>query len=327
MLTIVPQEAPANAVFPSPELYKLALVAVPTYRRPKMLEACLASLLGQDIPENTIMHIVVIDNDPLGSGFNPYVKATQDSGVMTSYLMEKTRGLAAVRNRALDFAQEKQADYLCFIDDDETAQGDWLSCLVRLFPEEGMVQGKRTMLWDLVPESDRPKKKISKHELGDYLDRAATHNLRISSALIQSGLRFDPAFSLSGGEDDDYTMRAVRNGYKIRYNPLAITWEFAQPEKSTLEYRLRFAHSAAVNKLRIKAKFKPVSKFQYSLSSLLVQASGYARQALSWLMWPIDRQRAGKIMERGKLKVAIGKGRWDGVRGAVPKLYLVTTGE
>ena len=90
-------------------------VCVATYRRPAGLARLLESLQRQKLPDGVSVEIWVVDNDPDSPAIAP-------PGV--GWLREPRRNIAHARNRAL---LEARGEWLAFIDDDETADEDWLS--------------------------------------------------------------------------------------------------------------------------------------------------------------------------------------------------------
>jgi succinoglycan biosynthesis protein ExoM len=103
----------------------LVAVTVPTFHRPAQLARLLAVVGAQAASTPGIRTtIIVVDNDPAGSAAG----AAHAAGAL--HVIEPARGLAAVRNAALDAATAAGADALVFIDDDEIPDDGWLAALV-----------------------------------------------------------------------------------------------------------------------------------------------------------------------------------------------------
>src|SRR5687767_2387873 len=93
-------------------------IVIPTYRRPELLAATLASCLAQQGIENERVEIVVVDNDAAQSA-RATVDATSDSGgIAVRYVPEPRPGISHARNTGVAHANGR---YLAFIDDDEEA--------------------------------------------------------------------------------------------------------------------------------------------------------------------------------------------------------------
>lgn len=194
-------------------------VLIATFRRPDGLRALLESLDRQALagsggsPLATI-RLIVIDNDqeaPLDAqGIDP----SRWTRLPLTYAVEPTRGVAAVRNRALGLVPP-DVDWVAFVDDDEVASPGWIAALLATAQRHGAlaVQGP------VEPAYAKPPPRWVEHcglfRLGPYRDGeplpfAATNNSLVSKRAIDAlGLRFDMRFNLSGGEDQDFFSRLL----------------------------------------------------------------------------------------------------------------------
>lgn len=111
-------------------------VIVCTYRRPELLDLCLASLVGQATSAGR-HEILVVDNAPQLDA-RPVVErwqsAFRDRGVALRHVVEARTGVAFARNRGL---AEATAPLIAFIDDDERACPGWLEALTAPFATFG----------------------------------------------------------------------------------------------------------------------------------------------------------------------------------------------
>lgn len=126
---------PAPTPPPEPDLPAVSAV-VCTRERPDGLRAALGSLLAQTHPD---LEILVVDNAPATTATAEVVAAAADPRVR--YVREDVPGLSAARNRAL---REVRRPVVAWLDDDETADPDWLVELARAFrdhPEVSAVSG------------------------------------------------------------------------------------------------------------------------------------------------------------------------------------------
>lgn len=195
------------------------VLAVPTFRRNDQLTALLPALVGQADSAAADVGIVVVDNDP-DSGARSVVN-TWAGASRIRYVHEPRPGLAAVRNRLLDEAEG--ADAVVFIDDDELPGPDWLLQLLDAWTRYrcAAVVGPVRSIFDVEPEPwitatgvfDRQRR-----ETGTSLRGGASNNLLLDlNWLRTAGLRFDPAFGASGGEDTMLTHAIVAAGGMIRW--------------------------------------------------------------------------------------------------------------
>jgi glycosyltransferase involved in cell wall biosynthesis len=99
-------------------------VIIPTYNRKDLLRETLDSLAQQTFPENNFEVIVVDDGST--DGTNGAVAAGFPFPVR--YFSQSNQGDASARNFG---AQQSQAEFLVFLDDDILLEPDYLSCLLR----------------------------------------------------------------------------------------------------------------------------------------------------------------------------------------------------
>jgi glycosyltransferase involved in cell wall biosynthesis len=198
----------------APEAPVKVAVCVATYRRPEGLKALIASLNALEAPYEALVSVILVDNDaaaPIGP---------PPSRWPLTYLVEAERGLSAARNRALD-ATPPETDFVAFVDDDERVSPGWLRAMLATQRRTGAeaVQGP------VEPEYGAPAPRwIVESDLfrmgpfaeGAPIGYAATNNSLVSWRFVAAhGLRFDPAFSRSGGEDHDFFHRLQALGGRI----------------------------------------------------------------------------------------------------------------
>src|SRR4051795_12790991 len=90
-------------------------IAVLPFRRPSELQRLVPLLFEQIQASGLPFDVLVVDNDPDASA-QPVLEELGRPGLR--WVSEKTPGIAAARNRALD--ESLDHDLLVFIDDDET---------------------------------------------------------------------------------------------------------------------------------------------------------------------------------------------------------------
>lgn len=209
-------------------------VCVCTYKRPKMLADCLRSLAALHIPAGIDARFVVIDNDAAHSGHGVIAELGTTRPWHLYYLPEPRRGIASARNAALALSMKIGADWLVFIDDDETAAPDWLQRLFeaqRCFDAD-VVHGHVDFIYpEPLPRWAFPKK--PKPYWSVSAKTAFTHNVLFRAELVSNGLRFDESYGLSGGEDNHFFSRARKAGALIVHTPRAIVFETLPASKLT----------------------------------------------------------------------------------------------
>lgn len=220
------------------------VVAIPTFHRPEPLAALLRAVAEQ--AREVGAEVLVIDNDPAASA--------RESAAATGarYVAEPARGLAAVRNRALDEAAQAQA--LVFIDDDELPADDWLRTLVQRWRHSGAaaVSGRVETRF---PDgwSDRWIEQGGFFRRVRFADGAKQHSAPTNNLLLdleivrRHGVRFDPAFGLSGGEDIHFTRQLVAHGETIVSAPDALVFDVVDPARLTKQWVLRRAYRVGIS--------------------------------------------------------------------------------
>lgn len=220
-------------------------IAMLTYRRNDYLAQVIPELLAQadDVCDaQTTVGVLIVDNDPQ-AGARSVVEAARaalagqqpetaeppgaaDSGAMavTSrlvYVHEPEPGIVAGRNRAL--SQAHGSDALIFIDDDEIPSPGWLKALVSTWRAQGCaaVTGPTPPTFEVDPSVwVAASGAFDSWEAADgaQVRSADTGNLLLDLAVVEDlGLRFDPRYGLTGGEDSLFTRQLTRAGGVIRF--------------------------------------------------------------------------------------------------------------
>lgn len=215
-------------------------VVVLTFRRPAELVRALPAIvrqvedLGADAALGVQASIVVVDNDALASARGA---VTSLGSSMVDYVVEPEPGIAAARNRGLDYAAG--TDLLVYIDDDESPREGWLRSLVqtwRKFPATA-VMGRVISVFDgeLEPWI----------EAGDFFWRptmpsgtevqiVAAGNLLLDLRQVRAfGLRFDNRFGLTGGEDTLFSRQLLAAGGRMVWCNESEATDFVPPERVT----------------------------------------------------------------------------------------------
>lgn len=259
----------------------LVTVAVLTYLRPDDLAAVLPLVLEQarDVESAAVaglshrVQVLVVDNDPAGSAA---ALVGRVSAVL--YRHESRPGIAHARNRALDEAAA--ADLLVFLDDDERPRAGWLRALLRTRSETGaaVVAGRVISEFDVQPDpwvlagGFFRRRSVA---TGSPITLAATNNLLLELSVVRdTGVRFDPRFGLTGGEDTLFTRTLHARGAKMVWCDEAVVTDVVPAERVTRRAVLRRAMSMGTKLTRTELEFAvgPVARF-------LVRARGAGRGA------------------------------------------------
>lgn len=220
-------------------------IAMLTYRRNDYLAQVIPELLAQadDVCDaQTTASVLIVDNDPQAGAravveaaraalageqsqaTEPSRAADSDVAAATSrlvYVHEPEPGIVAGRNRAL--SQAHGSDALIFIDDDEIPSPGWLKALVSTWRAQGCaaVTGPTPPTFEVDPSVwVTASGAFDSWEAADgsQVRSADTGNLLLDLAVVEDlGLRFDPRYGLTGGEDSLFTRQLTRAGGVIRF--------------------------------------------------------------------------------------------------------------
>jgi GT2 family glycosyltransferase len=206
-----------SAVSPFMPLFS---IIVPTWNRPRELQACLGALARLEYPESCFEVIVVDD------GSEPALDATDFNGLdgRLTWLRQRNAGPAAARNAGADKAQ---GEYLAFTDDDCMPAPGWLTALARTFQHapQALVGGCTTnglpgniyaTASQVIVDAARTYFSATESRLQFF----ASNNLALRADLFRAMGGFDVSFRTS--EDRDFCDRWVREGSRLVYAPDAV---------------------------------------------------------------------------------------------------------
>ncbi|MFS8119415.1 MAG: glycosyltransferase, partial [Microcoleus sp.] len=211
----------------------IATVVVCTRDRPEDLQRCLEAFMR--LPDDG-QEYLVIDNCPSSDGTQELVK----NYPKVRYVREDVPGSSAARNRAL---REAKHEFVAFTDDDASPDPNWLRSLLQNFtdPRVMCVTGL-VMPLELETEAQEWFERYSPHGRGfdrRIFDGAECNPLIVapvgvsaSMALRKSSIDFIGLFDEDlgagtltvGGEDCELFARILRSGYRIVYEPRALSW-------------------------------------------------------------------------------------------------------
>ena len=215
------------------EARPIATVAVCTRDRPEDLRRCLDALML--LPDDG-QEYVVIDNCPATDASSELIK----NYPKVRYVREDVPGESAARNRAL---REAKHEFVAFTDDDAVPDPNWLRSLLRNFtdPRVMCVTGLLMPL-ELETEAQELFELYSPYGQGferRVFDGAHCNPLIVaplgvsgSMALRKSSIDciglFDEALGVGtpakAGSDSAQFARILRSGYRMVYEPRALSW-------------------------------------------------------------------------------------------------------
>lgn len=251
---------------------KIAVAAL-TCRRPRMLARLLESYERLKEPEGVEVLYLIVDNAPdapVAADVAAWQRKTRKSVI---YVIEPEPGIPYGRNRALDEAIANGADWLTFVDDDETVDPGWLDAIVaherrershlvggpvRCEPPAGRLSALERLVFNGVRGRYRRKeeKNARRRAAGDDAGVTIITNNWLGDVawLKEKGVRFDIALRFTGGSDTALYHAARRAGAKTSWCPEAIVYEEVPRERISFAYQFaRARDQAATSYLRKQA--------------------------------------------------------------------------
>jgi GT2 family glycosyltransferase len=201
----------------------VAVVCVPTYRRPELLAATLRSLAAQQgAPPFAV--IVVENEGKQREGVRVASRMLDGHALRGMVLVEPAQGNCNAYNAAWRCALTRfpAARYICGIDDDELADVAWLAQLVEAAEVSGagIVGGSVTPVFESAAgEGWRGHPVFRSHYARSgpvpMIYSSANYLIR-REVIVKAGYPFlDPAFNFMGGGDTDFFTRAKARGVRF----------------------------------------------------------------------------------------------------------------
>lgn len=205
-----------------------------TFRRSEVADT-LRSLFAQRLPEGVRLRIVVADNDDGPSGKEAVEAAAAGAPWPVTYVHAPARNISIARNAGLEAAGE--ADWIAFLDDDETADRDWLARLMDCAARTGADGVFGPAIAEYGPEAPdwiRTRDYHSNHpatNAGEVITGHTCNALLRWRGTVWRGERFDPGRGRSGGEDTAYFLALHRQGARFAICQEAVVREAVAPQR------------------------------------------------------------------------------------------------
>jgi len=304
-------------------------IMICTCERPVMLQACLKSLIGQDVPDGWSFEICVVENDE-----NPQSKSVVDgiaetASIPVHYALETKRGIPFARNRTLREALERGYQWIALIDDDETARTGWLLEHINAVKrhEADVSYGFVVEDFETPPPGWSKIAPMSPQREGEVLTRASTCNVFFDHRLIDpagTALTFNPVFA-GGYEDLDFFERAHLAGHKIVAAPAAIVDTRYPASRTAPERILQSAYAGAAARAQAsylrKGTAKTVLKFGFDALRRLL--SGLVTSLAGLVVGGLHADKGTDLYYKGRLRLARGLGSISGLLNK-PSTYYDT---
>jgi hypothetical protein len=261
----------------------IASVIVLAYNDKQYLQACLSSLIDQDLPADSY-EVIYADNASTDGSVEfveenfPTVRVVQ---------LEHNFGFAEGNNRAAEYAKGK---YLSFQNADTVAHRRWLPELINAIESDPMVKACHPPGLPLdfggYNERDEPVERgvmceLTRYGYVDFTenrldgDRVPTLFIAGGSLLIDPEIHdqlkyyFDPTYFIYN-EDTDLGLRINNLGYKILYVPSAACYHQRAPSRRTLFSKKSLRMAYLVTRNRFITFYKNMYAIEYLLALPLI---------------------------------------------------------
>jgi GT2 family glycosyltransferase len=201
-------------------------VVVPTYRRPEMLERCLAALAAQSFPGRA--YEIVVADDGVETRVREtaarWNRATGAAPAVRYVPVTETQGPAGARNRGWEAAQ---GEIIAFTDDDTVPEREWLAeggLAMAAAPD--ILAASGCVVVPLPPGAPTDHEKdVSRLSEAEFV----TANCFVRRAALQAVGGFDERFTSAWREDSDLQFMLMQLGGRLVCAPRAIVSHPVRP--------------------------------------------------------------------------------------------------
>ena len=285
-------------------------ICVCTFRRRELAET-LRSLAAMELPEGYRIGIIVADNDEGPSASQLVADLARELPLPIRYVHSPARNISIARNACLDASG---ADFVAFIDDDETATGSWLKKLLETVQATsadvvlGPVKaryGAGAPGWMQVGDFHSTFPVFVQGEIRTGYTCNAL--LRMKSPSI-AGRRFSLARGQSGGEDTEFFDQAFGAGGRIAYAAEAWVEEPVPQGRASFGWLTKRRFRVGQTHGRLLGSKRPGMRLAGELARASAKASYCFAAAGIAVFQPVSRNRSllRGVMHLGVLSGLVG---------------------
>jgi succinoglycan biosynthesis protein ExoM len=265
------------------------------------------------LPPSEVLEIVIAD-DSSDNSVAARV-AGQRYGFPVHIVPVGARNVAIARNASLEAAR---GDWLLLVDDDEFVDPAWIVEHLRVareFAADAVIAPVYPVYPEAAPDwfkkADPMFHDIGWTETGRRVLYGQSGNSLIRAATLNRlGLRFDPEFGRTGGEDDDFFRRFAAAGAKLVVTDRAKAWETVPADRATAGYvEERMSRTGRLYGRTMLRNAPPRQRLSFAVDAAI--KLGVAALA-SLALWPVDRARAFRM----RMKVFSNVGKLSALLGA-----------
>jgi glycosyltransferase involved in cell wall biosynthesis len=231
-------------------------IAIPTHNRARTLGETLASVKALAIPRDVAVEGIVIDNASSDETAEVVESAASASPLPIRRVLEARLGSSFARNRAVEAAH---SDFIFFLDDDATAEREWLATMLSAMERRGLDAACGMVLprWSVAPPEwlgprlwvklavhDRSAIESRTLQQSEVLENYFSANVGFRRAAFERFGRFREDLGVVGGnpisgEDTELFSRIIARGGKMGFVPGAIVHHLIGQERMSTQYLRR----------------------------------------------------------------------------------------
>ncbi len=218
-------------------------IGICTRQRNALLRRLLESIWKQNSSDKYDLKVIVVDNNDVPTVTPDIVTPPEPQTFEVLLVHEPNAGLVNARNRVLDIATDLNAEWLIGVDDDEWVAADWLSGYITAFEtlKTRIIVGARRAIYPNTVSPFVEQRQQEQLPAGAPSRVFSTANYALHAHVYHTtsglGLRFDPAFNESGGEDFEFMLRA-----QYQHGIIALNWPHALTIEPCDGARIRFGY-------------------------------------------------------------------------------------
>lgn len=221
--------------------------------------------MSQQVPPAWDIEILIVDNDANASAKAMIQEYQQHATFPISYFCEQNQGIPFARNRGCDESLAKNADWILLMDDDETADANWLMAYFEATQKyQGEVySGPVRYIFPADYADWLGNKGDSETADGALKKRASTNNALVKRNVFEPSsysLKFDIDMTFTGGSDTDFFIRYEKMGGKIIHVRNAVVAEEVIANRLTIAWRLSRQYRSSTNRVYVNKKIMGATK-------------------------------------------------------------------
>lgn len=216
-------------------------IAMCTFRRMSAFDALRSFERLEGIDRSTVQ-VVVVDNDDTDAMREEFRQFAARYPFPLHYVHAPAGNISIARNAALDAAQTR---WLAFIDDDETADPQWLAKLLECRASSVAIIGQCQATYDTALPGWLSRCDFHSNRITGNVVNAYTSNALLDLDFVRRHrLRFRPELGRTGGEDTIFFRQIAELGGAIHYCPQALVYEPVPPGRANMKWVLRRKYRA-----------------------------------------------------------------------------------